>query len=1397
LKGAADEDNSHRITAWKLHQYVRANVERWALTNRNAKQTPVLLPKADGQKRAQEIELAAVFNKAVSDPESAPGLGFKVPPELESAWNKSDKLRVQVPSPAVYTPHLWREYQDTLLQCERVLRCGDPRGKAGGLFRRLSELERDMEQARALNIPSAANTLPMAAALGLADPWPAEELDQRFARVWSAADDAERQKLWAELVKWAEGQGGTSDRLRVRFAAFLLNRALTEPRALDKGKTIALMQTYVGNPRPAEAHFLLMYAHLTRSVLPHASDEQDPSLKLVQEALQVRRLAEEVALATVGQRDQGKASHPHSERISPWIKDKVATADRERRRGEDLLFAPSDWWDRAGGHHGKARELYQSAGRDAAQVRQALEVRDQVLAELPYYSHWLASRHVANDQEEAELRKWLDHVEKLWAGTHQLVQALEKPDPKLADPALRSDEVQAAFTQVKNDFNERCKSLGDEVLQDNWHKHEDVLSVPLIEAPVRKKLLEDSRRISATLHRKGSQSQGSGAATSAKETAQRQARMALAVMGERWITAFHSREGFGLVQGLIGRPGGEWSRELTKAGDLMGQCWQQSPAKIRELIASSQSVENAAQADADLAFADLLARQIDGADVRSLAPNDPVAELRRVQVQDLLLEQSWRTYRDYWAAEKTSEPYFAVAARKFLDDAKAMTSRATDGSKTLASSRLAKIAALDKVLTKPIQPKVTGAEHIHWTSEPSKKLSYGVEAPAEVLPGFPVVWRQITAKEEDNKPFQLAQGKETDRAVLAEFGGDPPQPRVDYSVALVDRFLLADEKSPPQVPAKEPAEATLRGVFRGHLLSRTTKIDLHRVPHITSVIAPRPPTGGIALQADQPAIELFGENSGVLVLVLDYSGSMTEPADPKKPNGPTRLDEARAALQEVLNKLPNGPVVSVWIFGTREGIEQGWKPKVWEQGDVKKVMAIVNARKPFGDAGSPIAQSMGDARKDFETVQTQFPEQAAGFKTMVVLTDGDDNRFQGDIGKFLVKNFQDAAAQVNMVFFQADPKEKARALKQFAAIKDLPVPGNFYEANERQKLAEELHKAIKQKLRCRLEQAGTPLGKDAGLEVVLLGKPPTWFSNLKPNVYTLRTHTFRQDVDIAPGDFLLVTLTRKGNKMGFERALTAKIYPTKDQKEKDEWLLGLMQNMRTPQRSVEMMATLESLATRPGEKGTLQQVRPAFAWFEVKADGAKQPLWLRFGNLEKYTAPAWKFEIGRWPSLPGDVIARPVVDAWWISDRSVPPIARTLKRDPAKTFDQDFGDRKVQVEDEDVIIESVQFEKRSVAISPREKKDDVSCLVVRLRHPPGKPVLAQIAGVTTQGIEHRLYADADSYTGIFWPVREEQAEDIALQLISLNAFKKVASQAQLNKLSEPGLGDVISVPQVP
>src|SRR5207249_1880947 len=106
-------------------------------------------------------------------------------------------------------------------------------------------------------------------------------------------------------------------------------------------------------------------------------------------ALTVRKLAEEAALGLRAGDSRGLPAF--SEWVFPWIRREVEEADRERRRGEDLTLASeASHWADAGKHLDRAQELYVQAQARALQVRQALNVRAEVLAALPYYSHWLA-----------------------------------------------------------------------------------------------------------------------------------------------------------------------------------------------------------------------------------------------------------------------------------------------------------------------------------------------------------------------------------------------------------------------------------------------------------------------------------------------------------------------------------------------------------------------------------------------------------------------------------------------------------------------------------------------------------------------------------------------------------------------------------------------------------------------------------------------------------------------------------------------------------------------------------------------------------------------------------------------------------------------------------------------
>ena len=101
----------------------------------------------------------------------------------------------------------------------------------------------------------------------------------------------------------------------------------------------------------------------------------------------VRRRAERAALAVAL---PSSGSYHYSEQIQPWIQATIVRADAKRRQGEDLLFSTveSDWQEAIAALE-QAKSDYDQATNNAGMIRNALEVRDRVLAGLPDYSRWL------------------------------------------------------------------------------------------------------------------------------------------------------------------------------------------------------------------------------------------------------------------------------------------------------------------------------------------------------------------------------------------------------------------------------------------------------------------------------------------------------------------------------------------------------------------------------------------------------------------------------------------------------------------------------------------------------------------------------------------------------------------------------------------------------------------------------------------------------------------------------------------------------------------------------------------------------------------------------------------------------------------------------------------------
>jgi hypothetical protein len=150
LCGAADRNHDGQVDLDELFDFVRSGVANWTerISNGQESQTPGLFHGGEGAVAAPPAKLALL--PVTSPAKPAPAVGAAVagsgaegaPPAakrqqserkkmrqlLGDAWRLHDRGQTRSGedgwSPIDYAPHLWREYEATLLACERHYQCG-------------------------------------------------------------------------------------------------------------------------------------------------------------------------------------------------------------------------------------------------------------------------------------------------------------------------------------------------------------------------------------------------------------------------------------------------------------------------------------------------------------------------------------------------------------------------------------------------------------------------------------------------------------------------------------------------------------------------------------------------------------------------------------------------------------------------------------------------------------------------------------------------------------------------------------------------------------------------------------------------------------------------------------------------------------------------------------------------------------------------------------------------------------------------------------------------------------------------------------------------------------------------------------------------------------------------
>ena len=168
-------------------------------------------------------------------------------------------------------------------------------------------------------------------------------------------------------------------------------------------------------------------------------------------------------------------------------------------------------------------------------------------------------------------------------------------------------------------------------------------------------------------------------------------------------------------------------------------------------------------------------------------------------------------------------------------------------------------------------------------------------------------------------------------------------------------------------------------------------------------VDPEQPSTLLEVPSGQVMVDLLDawatQRKGARVLmVLDVSGSMGEPADPDDPNGPTKLDLAKQAVIDGLDDFKADDLVGLRIFTT----DDAGTPVVTDLSPVAPIGAQREALVSRVDSLTPLAGT-----PLYQVTQESYDEMLAGYdpaliNAVVVLTDGqnDDGTPDDDARQF-------------------------------------------------------------------------------------------------------------------------------------------------------------------------------------------------------------------------------------------------------------------------------------------------------------------------------------------------------------------------------------------------------------
>ena len=217
------------INGQELFDQVSRQVREWVYGNRAAYQEPIMLGDRSVAKRMEFIGQGSDESTSATEPHKLDG--------LQEIWAKRDDLAKNFPPPWATAPQLWRQYLDSLIRYETLVRIGADTKAARD---NLNALSGKLADAGRETLTSIRATLPSSVALAVrASGAPDASLEKSLMRAWDSFEKDRDTALKEVRVIAGNNVSGRWSRI----LGLLLQLAIVNPeknlaRACDMARTL-------------------------------------------------------------------------------------------------------------------------------------------------------------------------------------------------------------------------------------------------------------------------------------------------------------------------------------------------------------------------------------------------------------------------------------------------------------------------------------------------------------------------------------------------------------------------------------------------------------------------------------------------------------------------------------------------------------------------------------------------------------------------------------------------------------------------------------------------------------------------------------------------------------------------------------------------------------------------------------------------------------------------------------------------------------------------------------------------------------------------------------------------------------------------------------------------------